>query len=88
MAEQIGEFGIWQYNVETDLFHYSENIFRMLGYNPDEFETKLENYVAHIHPDDLPRMLEISKQLKTAERLGPNSYRIIRKDGEVRFLEE
>ncbi len=86
MAEQIGEFGIWQYNVEKDLFHYSENIFRMLGYNPDEFETKLENYVAHIHPDDLPRMLEISKQLKTAERLGPNSYRIIRKDGEVRFF--
>ena len=86
MAEQIGEFGIWQYNVETDLFHYSENIFRMLGYNPDEFEAKLENYAAHIHPDDLPRMLEISKQLKTAERLGPNSYRIIRKDGEVRFF--
>lgn len=86
MAEQIGNFGIWQYNIEKDEFNYSDNIYRMLGYEPNSFDAVIENYTNHIHPDDLDRMLEIAKQLKTAEILGPNSYRVIRKDGDVRYF--
>lgn len=86
MAEQIGDFGIWQYNIDKDEFNYSDNIYRMLGYEPNSFDAVIENYTNHIHPDDLDRMLEIAKQLKTAEILGPNSYRVIRKDGDVRHF--
>ena len=86
MAEQIGDFGIWQYNIDKDEFNYSDNIYRMLGYEPNSFDAVIENYINHIHPDDLDRMLEIAKQLKTAEILGPNSYRVIRKDGDVRYF--
>ena len=86
MAEQIGNFGIWQYNIDKDEFNYSDNIYRMLGYEPNSFDAVIENYTNHIHPDDLDRMLEIAKQLKTAEKLGPNSYRVIRKDGDVRYF--
>ena len=86
MAEQIGDFGIWQYNIDKDEFNYSDNIYRMLGYEPNSFDAVIENYTNHIHPDDLERMLEIAKQLKTAEILGPNSYRVIRKDGDVRYF--
>ena len=86
MAEQIGDFGIWQYNIDKDEFNYSDNIYRMLGYEPNSFDAVIENYANHIHPDDLDRMLEIAKQLKTAEILGPNSYRVIRKDGDVRYF--
>ena len=86
MAEQIGNFGIWQYNIDKDEFNYSDNIYRMLGYEPNSFDAVIENYTNHIHPDDVDRMLEIAKQLKTAEILGPNSYRVIRKDGDVRYF--
>ena len=86
MAEQIGNFGIWQYNIDKDEFNYSDNIYRMLGYEPNSFDAVIENYANHIHPDDVDRMLEIAKQLKTAEILGPNSYRVIRKDGDVRYF--
>ena len=86
MAEQIGDFGIWQYNIDKDEFNYSDNIYRMLGYEHYSFDAVIENYANHIHPDDVDRMLEIAKQLKTAEILGPNSYRVIRKDGDVRYF--
>lgn len=86
MAEQIGDFGIWQYNIDKDEFNYSDNIYRMLGYEPNSFDAVIENYTNHIHPDDVDRMLEIAKQLKTAEILGPNSYRVIRKDGDIRYF--
>lgn len=86
MAEQIGDFGIWQYNIDKDEFNYSDNIYRMLGYEPNSFDAVIENYANHIHPDDVDRMLEIAKQLKTAEILGPNSYRVIRKDGDIRYF--
>lgn len=86
MAEQIGDFGTWQYNIDKNEFNYSDNIYRMLGYEPNSFDAVMENYANHIHPDDVDRMLEIAKQLKTAEILGPNSYRVIRKDGDIRYF--
>lgn len=86
MAQRIGEFGIWQYNVDKDEFQYSENIYRILGYEQNEFNPNIDNYAKHIHPDDLPRMIALSKDLKTAEKMGPNTYRIIRKDGEIRYF--
>lgn len=52
MAEQIGDFGIWQYNIDKDEFNYSDNIYRMLGYEPNSFDAVIENYTNHIHPDD------------------------------------
>ena len=70
MAEQIGDFGIWQYNIDKDEFNYSDNIYRMLGYEPNSFDAVIENYTNHIHPDDLDRMLEIAKQLKNRRNTG------------------
>ena len=83
MAEQIGKYGTWQMNVDKDEFKYSDNEFRLLGYEPGGFESKLENYMSHIHPDDIEGLKEIAASLKTAESIGPVSYRIIRKDGQI-----
>ncbi len=83
MAEQIGNYGTWQFNIDKDEFRYSDNEYRLLGYEPGGFESKLENYMSHIHPDDIENLKEVAGSLKTAESIGPISYRIIRKDGKI-----
>ena len=83
MAEQIGNYGTWQFNIDKDEFRYSDNEYRLLGYEPKGFESNLENYMSHIHPDDIENLKEVAESLKTAESIGPISYRIIRKDGKI-----
>ncbi|TLU99390.1 PAS domain-containing protein [Dyadobacter luticola] len=45
--------GIWDWNFETGEQVWSDRIFEMLGYAPDEFPATFENFMdALVHPDD------------------------------------
>src|SRR5690606_18678719 len=54
-AEQVGKFGSYAYSYETLKLSYSDNLYRLLGCEPGEFEPgpALDNYV---HPDDIDKV--------------------------------
>ena len=35
-AEILGKYGSWTYNIKEDEFYFSENFYRLYGYNPHE----------------------------------------------------
>ena len=54
--------GIWTWNFRTDEFFFSPKYYSMLGYEPEEFSAKYENWVNLIHPEDRDRAIAIAKQ--------------------------
>ena len=85
-AEVIGEFYIWQWNQTTNDLIFSDNLYRLLGVEPQSFTASIANYLKFVHPDDKHI---IAKSDETAFKEGksdPAFYRIIRKDGEVRYI--
>lgn len=86
MAEQIGNYGTWQYNVDKNEIQFSDNEYRLFGYEPQELDHKLENYIAQTYQEELARLKNLVSDLNVAEMLGPHSYKILRKDGEIRQL--
>ncbi len=59
------------------------------GYTEEEFCSDPRCWYRMIHPDDLPRLAETSKKLRTIPGYATErEYRIIRKDGEVRWVRE
>ncbi len=81
LAEKIGVYGIWTYDSENDTFKFSDNVYRLLGYEPQEFEATYENFMKHIHPEDLEM---VDRRAKTMLQYGSTEsyrYRVIRKDG-------
>lgn len=87
LAEIVGNFGIWILDFETQKYVFSDNEYRLLGYQPKEFEATYDDFVKHVHPDDLQYVNEQSQKFFSEESHTPFIFRIIRKDGILRYFE-
>jgi len=84
-AQRIGHVGSWIWNVATGECLWSEEHFRIFGFDPDTFKPTKENTQRLIHPEDLPL---VEQTLERAIREQSNfevDYRLIRPDGAVRY---
>jgi len=44
--------GIWDWDIASDMVHYSDRFKELLGYAPDEFSDTLDEFWNRLHPDD------------------------------------
>ncbi|QSG13912.1 PAS domain S-box protein [Halapricum desulfuricans] len=54
LALEAGQFGIWDWDVETDEVTFSERWAGMLGHSLEEIEPHLNAWEKRVHPEDLP----------------------------------
>lgn len=86
LAEIVGEFGSWQLNLETNEYHFSDNEYRLLGCDPQSFKASLEKRLEFVHPEDLDYVIKTTNVMFANKDLPSYTYRIIRKDGEIRYF--
>ena len=86
LAEIVGDFGSWQYNLDTETFTFSDNEYRLLGCDPQSFTASAEAFYQFVHPDDLEYVKDNSINIQNEKNLPSFTYRIIRKDGEIRYF--
>ncbi len=78
-AQQIAHVGNWEYDPETRVVNWSDEFFRILGYEPQSFTPSFRRFSKRIHPDDRdPAILEARGAINAPVT---NEYRIIRPDG-------
>ncbi len=58
--------GLWDWNIPSGDIFFSNNYYKMLGYDPGEF-TNYESWRLLVHPDDID---SLEKQLKENMKLG------------------
>ena len=85
-AEQIGNFSSWQWDLKTNRLIYSDNQYRLLGCEPQSFEPNIEKFLEFVHPDDKHIITEGGKQVLDQNHPSTAFYRIIRKDGQQRYI--
>ncbi len=85
-AEEIGNFSSWQWNLETNTLTYSDNQYKLLGCLPNSFEPTIDNYLEFVHPDDKHIIIEGGKEVLHEKSYPTAFYRIIRKDGMLRYI--
>jgi signal transduction histidine kinase len=85
-AEILGQYSSWIMNLEKNEMQYSDNQYRLFGLEPAELEYSNEDFMKFVHPDDLGYVSKAMKDIGENESLSSLSYRILRKDGEVRHL--
>jgi diguanylate cyclase (GGDEF)-like protein/PAS domain S-box-containing protein len=90
-AQSITHVGSWDWNIVTNDLVCSDEIYRILGFQPQEFRATYDTFLAHVHPEDLDI---VTKATDTAiKEKNPNSiehhsneHRIVRQDGSVRII--
>ena len=85
LALETAGFGTWTWDVPSGEVRWSPACCRFFGLAPDAAFT-LEDWRARLHPEDRSRVEELTRQ-SLEKRSGLEiSYRIVRPDGEVRWL--
>jgi PAS domain S-box-containing protein len=87
IAAAAGGVGVWDWDVLTNRFVYSQQAKKICGLKPDQ-ELTYEDILAVTHPDDLPfTSAQARRALDPALRdQSPYEYRVLRPDGVVRWV--
>jgi PAS domain S-box-containing protein len=87
LALSAGQLGTWEWEIDSGRVAWCENSERIHGLKPGTFPGTFEAYQGDIHPGDRQRVLQSIRA--AVEQNVPHHlvYRIVRPDGEVRWLE-
>lgn len=84
-----GMIGTWDWHIQTDTFYSDARFAAMFSVDPDKGEmgAPLADYLAGIHPDDVGAIKEaIGHAIATGEKY-TQQYRLLHKDGTIRWVE-
>ncbi len=84
-AEEIGNYASYRYSFNTKKTQNSDNLYRMLGLNPQEI-SEFETLAKFVHPDDLAYFNEAVRLVTEEKKLSKWEYRVLRKDGSIMHI--
>lgn len=86
-AQEIAHVGSFEWEIGTDTVRWSDELYRIYGLRPREFEATYAAFLERIHPDDRAK---VDSTIRTAVETGEPfdmEERIVRPDGSTRILE-
>lgn len=88
LSISAGRIGIWHWDVTADTLTWSREQHELYGLEPGEFGGRLQDFLALMHPDDLAAVgPKREEQAYNPDRDYTDEFRIIRKDGAVRWIQ-
>ncbi len=85
-AQELAHMGDYDWEIASDTNTWSDQLFRIYGYEPGEIEPNYERFLSMIHPEDQERIKAIHQEAYATGEPYEMLERIVRPDGEVRYL--
>src|SRR3954447_13184323 len=51
-AQQLARIGSWEWDLASDVVTWSDELYRIYGFEPGTIELSYENFLGRVHPDD------------------------------------
>ncbi len=87
LSQQMAQLGSWEFYPDDMTVKWSDQVFRLLGYEPGEIEADAENYMNHIHADDKEYVDKILAETILNKKSFSYEYRLVKKDGSICYVE-
>lgn len=85
-AKQIAKMGYWEYSVTNQKWFWSDQIYRILGWEKMLKVPNYEMFLAMVHPEDRDYYLQKEKETWETGASVDAAYRLILKDGTVKYV--
>ncbi|MCU1341980.1 MAG: hypothetical protein JWN92_1403, partial [Candidatus Acidoferrum typicum] len=92
-AQKLSHTGSWASTPATgDIRYWSEECYRVLGFDPRGGQPRFETFFQRIHPDDQRRLEQVERAVERAKRASGDKtgfefdYRIVHPGGEIREI--
>jgi PAS domain S-box-containing protein len=86
-AQQITHIGSWEWNVETNVVVWSDELYRIYGLQPQSCEITFDSFLERLHADDRDRVKRAVEAAVATKKAFAYPERIVRPDGSVRHLD-
>lgn len=96
-AQEVAGIGNWDWDIQTNALWWSDQIYRIFGIEPREFEATYQAFLDRVHPEDRHLVEEAVSSALGGERYsidhrvvraGDGTTRIVHELGEVVFSED
>lgn len=87
VAQAIAKLGSWEWDLQTATGSWSDELYRILGLEPQQSGATYEAILGSVHPDDRA-LVESAIERALVDKVFPDiDHRIIRPDGSIRVLQ-
>jgi PAS domain S-box-containing protein len=88
-AQRIGSFGSWEYDlVDKTTLQWSDEVFRIFGYEPGGCTVNATEFYKAVHPEDLDAIHAATTQALEKQTRYSIDHRVLRPDGSIRWVRE
>ncbi|HUK17250.1 MAG TPA: PAS domain S-box protein [Bryobacteraceae bacterium] len=84
-AQRLANVGSWVRDLDTERIHWSDEIFRIFGLPNDGLPDR-QAFLRRVHPKDREIILEAGEKACASPIPVDVEYRVVRPDGEIRFV--
>ncbi len=86
-AEALAHVGSWEWDIQTQTLQWSDETYRILGFNPYEVEPKSDLAMERTHPDDRAALKTRLDDVVSGKALSSElDYRILMPCGDIRWV--
>src|SRR5258707_11434403 len=86
-AQRLSHTGSWAWIPATgDIRYWSEECYRVLGFDPHVGKPRFETFFQRIHPDDQAKNMETAETALREKADFESDYRIVHPGGEIRVI--
>jgi two-component system, cell cycle sensor histidine kinase and response regulator CckA len=85
-AQRLAHLGNWEWDVPANKSIWSDEVYRIFGITPQEFEATHEAFLACVHPGDRAAVKQAVKEALNGRNSYSISYRVILPDGSPRYV--
>jgi PAS domain S-box-containing protein len=85
-AQAIAKLGSWESHLTSGEEHWSDEVYRILGYAPRAFPPSQTRLLERIHEEDRERVRQRLEKAVDGESGFDTEFRVVRPDGQHRFV--
>ena len=85
-AQRLANMGDYDWHIPTDTNRWSDQLYRIYGYEPQSFNASYDRFLSMIHPEDREKIQGIHQHSYATGEPYEMIERIVRPDGEIRYL--
>jgi diguanylate cyclase (GGDEF)-like protein/PAS domain S-box-containing protein len=85
-SQRIAHIGSWSWGLSHNAVVWSDETYAIYGLNPTQFVPTRDAFFSLIHPEDRPLIVQWWNQCATGDAATELEFRIVRPDGNVRFI--
>jgi PAS domain S-box-containing protein len=78
LAQRVGRIGSWEWDIDRNQIRCSDELYRILGLDPEKFEPTYEGFLSVIHVDDRDRVSDLIGQALEQQTSFEFEHRIVR----------